>query len=71
MGKITKITQRVPQETILPDGNYQGTWGGSIIVVHHDQKEYHLTTDEGVRGMGFRVVVSIKDGKGTFEDLKN
>jgi hypothetical protein len=71
MGKILEIKEKVPRVTTLPDGNYKGVWGGYVIEVYHDRKTYELTTDEGVRGMGFNVVVCIKDGVGTFMELKN
>lgn len=69
--KILSIEEKVPKTTTLPDGVYYGTWGGSIIEVHYDKKTYQLTTEEGVRGFGFHVVVTIKDSIATFEELKN
>lgn len=71
MSKIVSITERRPVETTLPDGHYTGTWGGSIIEVKYQDKYYELRTDCGVRGMGYKVVVSIKDGVGTFQEIKN
>ena len=71
MGKILSITEKVPQVTTLPDGNYVGTWGGYIIEVNYKGKTYELTTEEGVRGMGFRVVVTVADGIATFEAVNN
>lgn len=71
MGKITSIEEKVPRKTTLPDGIYIGTWGGYIIEVYYDKKTYQLTTEEGVRGVGFRVVVTIKNSIATFEELKN
>lgn len=69
--KILSIEEKAPKATTLPDGIYFGTWGGSVIEVHYDKKIYQLTTEGGVRGFGFRVVVTIKDGIATFEGLKN
>lgn len=71
MNKIISITEKQPVNTKLPDGNYSGVWGGYIITVHYNNKQYELKTEEGVRGIGFRVVVTIKDGIATFEELKN
>jgi len=69
--KILSIKERVPQVTTLPDGIYTGTWGGYCIVVRYKDKSYELTTEEGVRGMGFKVVVTITDGVATFAEVKN
>jgi hypothetical protein len=55
----------------LPDGSYFGTWGGYVIELQYNGKTYELTTQEGVRGIGFKVVVTIKDGVATFNELKN
>lgn len=71
MGNITKITEKVPKEVTLEDGLYIGTYGGYTIEIVNKNRTYELTTEEGVRGTGFKVVVTIKDGKVTFEDLKN
>ena len=69
--KILKITEKVPVEVTLPDGIYQGTYGGYIINITYKNKNYELTTECGVRGGGFKVVVTIKDGIATFADLNN
>lgn len=71
MGKILKITEKVPKVTILPDGLYNGTWGGYGIELTYQGKTYELTTEEGVRGVGIKVVVTIKDGVATFDEIKN
>ena len=68
---IISIKEKVPQATILPDGYYNGIWGGSIIDVRHNDKTYELETEEGVRGFGYKVVVQVKDGVATFSELKN
>ena len=69
--KIKAIREKVPQISTLPDGNYMGTWGGYVIEVKYQDRWYELETEEGVRGVGLKVVVTIKDGVATFEDLKN
>ena len=71
MNKITKITEKLPQPATLPDGIYQGIYGGYNIEIRFKDKTYDLRTEEGVRGNGFKVIVTIKDGIATFEDLKN
>ena len=71
MGKITSIKVKLPQEVTLPDGIYSGIWGGYIIELTYKGKTYELTTEEGVRGMGFKVVVTINNGIATYETLKN
>ena len=69
--KITAINIKVPKETTLPDGIYSGVWGGYIIDVTYDGRNYSLTTEEGVRGFGIKVMVTIKDQVATFETIKN
>ena len=71
MSKILEIREKVPQTAMLPDGAYFGTWGGDIIDVSYKGKNYELTTEEGVRGMGIKVVVTVKDGVATFDEVKN
>jgi len=71
MGKIKEIKIKVPTITSLPDGVYSGILGGYCIELTFQDKVYELTTDEGVRSIGYKVVVTIKDGVGTFETLKN
>lgn len=69
--KITKITEKLPKEVTLEDGLYFGVWGGYVIELQYKNKTYELTTEEGVRGMGFKVAVTIKNGVATFEEIKN
>jgi hypothetical protein len=69
--KIVAIREKRPVETTLPDGMYSGSWGGNIIEVRYQGKIYELETEEGVRGIGFKVVVTIKDGIATFSELAN
>ena len=69
--KILSIKEKVPQTTTLPDGCYFGTWGGNVIAVAYKGTNYELTTEEGVRGFGIKVIVNIKDGDATFTELKN
>jgi len=69
--KIKSIKEKVPQVTTLPNGYYNGTWGGYVIEVSYKGKTYELETEEGVRGMGFKVVVEIKDGVATFDTVNS
>lgn len=69
--KITAITEKVPQTAILPDGMYHGVWGGYMIEITTQRKTYQLTTELGVRGMGIKVIVEIKNGVATFDEVKN
>ncbi len=69
--KILKITERALQITSLPDGNYNGKWGGYIITVHYKDKVYECKTEEGVRGVGFNVMVTVKNGVATFVEVNN
>jgi hypothetical protein len=71
MSKILEIREKLPQITTLPDGAYFGIWGGNCIDVSYKGKTYELTTEEGVRGVGYKVVVTIKDGMATFNEIKN
>jgi hypothetical protein len=71
MSKILEIREKVPQIAMLPDGAYFGTWGGNVIDVSYKGKNYELTTEEGVRGIGYKVVVNVKDGVATFDEIKN
>lgn len=70
-GKILSITRAVPQETTLPDGTYVGKWGGYTIRVNHNGNEYDMKTEEGVRGIGIGVVVTITNGVASFVCTKN
>ena len=69
--KIKAIREKVPQITTLPDGLYNGTWGGYVIDVNYKSKVYELETEEGVRGIGIKVVVSITDGVASFNTIEN
>lgn len=69
--KILSITEKVPQAAMLPDGLYNGTWGGYVITIHYNDKVYECKTEEGVRGIGIKVVVTVQDGLATFESVKN
>ena len=69
--KKIKIKEKVPKEETLEDGIYHGIRGRSSIEVNYGGKTYELTTEEGVRGIGFKVMVFITNGVATFETIKN
>jgi hypothetical protein len=69
--RIIAINERIPQPTTLPDGVYQGIWGGSKIELRYKDKTYELTTFEGVRGFNIKVVVEIENGEATFKEVNN
>jgi len=69
--KIKTITEKVPQVTTLPDGLYNGVWGGYVIEVNHKGKTYEMATEEGTRGIGIKVVIEINDGVATFDTIIN
>lgn len=71
MGKITQITEKKPHAATLPDGIYIGSWGGYVIELHHQGIIYELKTEEGVRGSGIKVVVTINNGIATYEQVSN
>tara|TARA_Y100001937_G_C7081714_1_gene313306 strand:- start:261 stop:500 length:240 start_codon:yes stop_codon:yes gene_type:complete len=76
--KIIKTTEKYVVTTTekriltsLPDGNYIGKWGGYIITVNYRNKTYECKTESGVRGVGYTVVVNVKDGESTFIEIDN
>lgn len=71
MGKILSITELKPAEVVLPDGIYNGVWGGSEINLSYNGKNYLLKTEEGVRGIGIKVIVIINDGVARYQEVKN
>jgi len=68
---IESITEKTPTPSTLPDGFYVGTWGGYVITVQYKEKTYELKTKEGVRGVNIRVVIEVKDGIATFEEVNS
>jgi len=67
---ISSITEKLPQVTTLPDGFYNGIWGGNIIELTYKNKTYELTTEEGIRGIGVKVVVEVLNGVATFDIIQ-
>lgn len=69
--KIKSIKEKVPQIATLPDGYYNGVWGGYVIELSHKGKTFELETEEGVKGIGIKVVVQVKEGVATFGELNS
>ena len=69
--EIISITKKVPQNVSLPDGTYNGVWGGYEIEVIFEKEQYTLSTKEGVRGIGIKVVVHVTEGVATFQTINN
>lgn len=68
--KVKSITEKVPQVTTLPDGFYNGVWGGYVIEVAYEGKTFELATEIGVKGIGIKVVVEVEDGEATFDVVR-
>lgn len=47
---------------LMPDGQYQGRWGGYVIQFEHDGKPVVVRTELGVRGINIPVTFQIVDG---------
>jgi len=47
----------------IPDGIYDGIWGGYEIVFYACGKTFKAKTEEGVRGFGIKCAVSVCNGK--------
>lgn len=59
--KIQNISLIVaPQSAALPDGEYEGTWGGYIVIVQHEGKTYHVEVDQGIRTMAAPCTLTIR-----------
>lgn len=65
--KINKITKLIPVTAFLPDGEYEGIWGGYTICVKHEREIYELKTEIGIKGIGHKVKVNIENGVPTFK----
>lgn len=71
MNKITSAQKLVMEDATLPDGTYSGIWGGHVIKISTSKGDYHLTTEQGVRGVGYKVSVRVIDGEATFSHKLN
>lgn len=71
MGKVLSISEKRPVNVSLPDGVYLGIWGGHVIELEFKGKTYELESDVGVKGFGYKVVVTIENGIATYAEVKN
>lgn len=71
MGNILSIKEKQPIDVVLPDGAYLGIWGGHAIELGFKGKTYELETDIGIKGIGYKAVVTVKDGVATYAEVKN
>lgn len=71
MGKILSIKEKLPINVSLPDGVYLGVWGGNVIEFGFKGKTYELESDVGVKGFGYKVVVTIVNGDASYEEIVN
>lgn len=69
--KIKSIIKKVSQNAVLPDGYYNGTWGGRIITVNYKGEVFELTSKEGIRGINTAVVIKVENNIATFETINN
>jgi hypothetical protein len=62
--EIVSISE-VIDESYLPDGEYEGVWGGRVVKLKHNCHYFELGTSSGIRAMAAPCVVTVKDGKAT------
>lgn len=70
-GKILSIKEKQPVDVTLPDGVYLGVWGGHAIELGFKGKTYELETDIGIKGIGYKVVITVTNGEATYAELNN
>jgi len=61
-----KVTAPIALEKI-PDGTYQGLWGGYIVNFKVGQINFELTTSLGLKGMNFPCIVTVRKGTVTVD----
>lgn len=71
MGKVLSISEKRPVDVSLPDGVYVGVWGGNVIELEFKGKTYELESDVGVKGFGYKVVITVSNGEATYTEVKN
>lgn len=69
--KVKSIKLKVQEPSVLPDGFYVGTWSAYVIELKVKGQEYQLETEEGIKGLGCRVIVEVKEGIATFKEANN
>lgn len=69
--KVISVTKNIPKESTLPDGYYYGTWSAYSVQVIYKEDSYNLTVNEGVRGIGYKVVVIVENGNYIIKQINN
>lgn len=69
--KIKSIKEKEPRVTTLPDGYYNGTWGGHFIEVNYKNKTFELETEASVKSFGINVIVQVENGVATFDIINS
>ena len=54
--------QMTSKECPIPDGVYDGIWGGYICRVSLDGMKYDIRTDIGIRGRAVAAKVRVREG---------
>jgi hypothetical protein len=54
----------------VPNGVYQGTWGGYRVTMKLGEDNVEFNTDDGVSGLDVPVTVTIQNGVATVEPIK-
>lgn len=67
--KIKSVKKEVVREIMLPDGIYDGVWGGYIIEVIYRNETYMLETEIGIKGINRKVMVEVVDGVPSFDEI--
>ena len=64
---IISIKDADQNDVQLPHGTYEGTFGGYTAMVNHQNVIFFLKTDKGVRGIGYKVKITISENENCFE----
>lgn len=60
----TKVVSIVPV-SVLPDGEYKGTWGGYEVTVEIAGLMYRMKTENGIRTPSAPCIVRVENGSVT------
>lgn len=64
--KVVSIEKVVPV-SVLPDGEYKGTWGGYEVTVEIAGLVYRMKTENGIRTLSAPCVVRVENGSVTVD----
>lgn len=70
VGVVMDSTIRYRMPVNVPDGTYDGKWGGYRLVWQVDGNEVDIQTKIGVRGINIPVRFSVIDGKVDQDSIK-